>query len=207
MRPVTAAARIRGREMRGCTPIREYGATIRPAAITSARHIGMIRKIAVQMKLFDSADQNTGSSTRLWKLASPAHTGVPTPSQKKNAAASVSSAGTRMMQTLMSSAGSANSHMNSSCRAGRQRRHLAVLELLREHRLQMAEIGLRRDPVQPDLLDAFHHIAVAGVGPERPGGEAITPLAELVMQVGDGLLEQGIADALQDIGRQVLHRQ
>src|ERR1700761_4795777 len=141
MRPVTAAARIRGRKMIDCTTIREYGATISAAAITSAKHIGMIRKIAVQMKLFDSADQNTGSSHRLWKLARPANTGVPTPSQKKNAAASVNRAGIRMMQTLMSSAGSANTHIGCSGRARRQRRHLAVLELLREHRLQVAEIG------------------------------------------------------------------
>src|ERR1700761_9044124 len=137
-RPVTAAAMIRGRKMIDCTTMRERGAIINAAAITSARHIGMIRKIAVQMKLLVSADQNTGSSNRLWKLASPAQTGVPTPSQKKNAAASVSRAGIRMMQTLISSAGSANTHMRGSCRARRQRRHLAVLELLREHGLQAA---------------------------------------------------------------------
>src|ERR1700753_3398930 len=164
--------------------------------MTSARHIGMIRKIAVQMKLLVSADQNTGSSHRLWKLASPANTGVATPSQKKNAAASVNRAGIRMMQTLMSSAGSANTHIGCSGRARRQRRHLAVLEFLGEHLLQVREIGFWRDLVQPDLLDAFHHVAVAGVGPERPGRKTVAALAELVMQIGDGLFEQGIADAL-----------
>ena len=58
-----------------------------------------------------NADQKTGSATMFWKFASPAHTGVPTPSHLKKAAVNVSTAGTRMMQTLMSSAGSANSHI------------------------------------------------------------------------------------------------
>ena len=80
----------------------------------------MIRKIAVQMKLFVNADQNTGSSDRLWKFASPAHTGVPTPSQKKNAAISVRRAGIRMMQTLISSAGNANSHIASLTPCGEE---------------------------------------------------------------------------------------
>ena len=96
--------------------MRESGAISSAAAITSARQTGTVRKIAVQMKLLVSADQNTGSPAMFWKLASPAHTGVPTPSHTKNAAVKVSTAGTRMMQTLISSAGSANSHISRSGR-------------------------------------------------------------------------------------------
>src|SRR6266853_4089133 len=91
---------------------REAGAISSAAAITTAMQTGTVRNIAVQMKLFVSADQNTGSSNMCWKLANPAHAGMPTPSQITNAAMNVSMAGTRMMKTLISSAGSANSHIS-----------------------------------------------------------------------------------------------
>jgi len=112
MRPVTATARIRGRKMIVWTTTRDRGAINNAAAITSAMQTGTVRKIPVQMKLFVSADQNTGSSNICWKFASPAHTGVPTPSHMTNAAMKVSMAGIRMMKTLISSAGSANSHIS-----------------------------------------------------------------------------------------------
>src|SRR3954462_5488782 len=194
MRPVTATAMMRGRKMMDCTTMRAFGAISSAAAITSARQTGAVRKIAVQMKLLVRADQNTGSANMFWKLARPAQAGLPTPSHMKNAAVNVSTAGTRMMQILISSAGSANSHILRSGRPRRQRRHLAFLGFLAEQGLHPGEISVGRDLVEPDLIDTLDQIGVGGAGPERPGGEAVLTLAEGCVQVGDGLFEQGIAD-------------
>src|ERR1700674_4763596 len=120
--------------------MRERGAIRSAVAITSAMPTGTVRKIAVQMMLFVSADQNTGSSNMCWKFANPAHAGTPTPSQITNAAANVSMAGIRMMQMLISSAGSANSHTRRSGGTGRERRNLAFLRLLAEQGLDAAKI-------------------------------------------------------------------
>ena len=67
--------------------------------------IGTVRKMQVQMTLLVSADQNTRSANRFWKFRRPTKLGAEMPSQRKNASAMVSSAGTRMMTKLMASVG------------------------------------------------------------------------------------------------------
>ena len=71
--------------------------------------VGIVRKIPVHLMLLSKAEVKTGSAQIALKLSKPTHVGGDAPSQSTKAMQIVRKAGTRMMRTLMRSAGNRKS--------------------------------------------------------------------------------------------------